>query len=178
VAVSDLPAATRSAYLSRLGIEDWQQRHPLAVEGQRRVAACAITVDWMVVSDIADAEERGQGEPEREAVLLQAMLRAIDLAPVRVAIVNGVQTLTDIEQQIELLQPKVILAVGRRAAQSLLVTDTPIGKLRGQLHAFGARRIPLVVTYHPAYLLRSPSEKRKAWEDLKFARQTAGGVFQ
>ena len=72
-------------------------------------------------------------------------------------------------RQIELLRPKIILAVGRIAAQNLLKTDTPIGKLRGQLHSYGPQAIPVVVTYHPAYLLRSPSEKRKAWDDLQFA---------
>jgi DNA polymerase len=80
-----------------------------------------------------------------------------------------------LERQIALLNPAIMLAVGRIAAQNLLATDTPIGRLRGRVHAFGARRIPLVVTYHPAYLLRSPTEKRKAWEDLKFARRVAAG---
>jgi uracil-DNA glycosylase len=69
-----------------------------------------------------------------------------------------------------------MLAVGRIAAQNLLATETPIGKLRGSVHAFGKAGIPLVVTYHPAYLLRSPTEKRKAWEDLKFARRVAAGT--
>jgi uracil-DNA glycosylase family 4 len=73
-------------------------------------------------------------------------------------------------RQIALIAPRVILAVGRISAQNLLATDTPIGRLRGRLHHFGELNTPLVVTYHPAYLLRSPGEKRKAWEDLKFAR--------
>ena len=73
-----------------------------------------------------------------------------------------------LQRQIALIQPKIILAVGRIAAQNLLQTDTPIGKLRGQVHRY--RDIPLVVTYHPAYLLRTPGDKRKAWEDLKLAR--------
>jgi uracil-DNA glycosylase family 4 len=64
--------------------------------------------------------------------------------------------------------------VGSVAAQNLLGTDAPVGRLRGRVHAFGAARTPLVVTYHPAYLLRSPGEKRRAWEDLKFARRIAG----
>jgi DNA polymerase len=75
-----------------------------------------------------------------------------------------------LQRQIELLAPRMMLAVGRIAAQNLLSTDTPLGKLRGRLHEFGPGRIPLVVTYHPAYLLRSPGEKRKAWIDLKFLR--------
>jgi DNA polymerase len=94
-----------------------------------------------------------------------------DPAPTEVA-----QCLPYLERQIALLRPSLMLAVGRIAAQNLLATETPIGKLRGQVHSFGAARIPLVVTYHPAYLLRSPTEKRKAWEDLKFARRVAVGA--
>jgi uracil-DNA glycosylase family 4 len=75
-----------------------------------------------------------------------------------------------LQRQIDLIQPRLILTVGGIAAQNLLATQTPVGRLRGQVHRFGARGTPLVVTYHPAYLLRSPGEKRKAWADLKFAR--------
>jgi DNA polymerase len=78
-------------------------------------------------------------------------------------------------RQIELINPRLLLCVGRIAAQSLLNTDTPIGKLRGKLHALdtgGPASRPLIVTYHPAYLLRSPLEKRKAWADLVLALQT------
>ena len=76
-----------------------------------------------------------------------------------------------LERQIALIRPRLILAVGRIAAHNLLATDTPIGKLRGLVHRFGPARIPLVVVYHPAYLLRSPREKRKAWDDLRLARR-------
>jgi DNA polymerase len=76
-----------------------------------------------------------------------------------------------LHRQIELIQPRLMLAVGRIAAQNLLATDTPIGKLRGVVHRFGAQQTPLIVTYHPAYLLRSPGEKRKVWGDMKFLRQ-------
>ena len=65
-------------------------------------------------------------------------------------------------------------AVGRIAAQNLLGTDSPVGRLRGRRHSLG--EVPLVVTYHPAYLLRSPSQKRKAWEDLSMASAIAGGA--
>jgi DNA polymerase len=65
-----------------------------------------------------------------------------------------------------------MLAVGRIAAQNLLATDAPLARLRGKLHRFGESDTPLVITYHPAYLLRTPADKRKAWEDLKFARAT------
>jgi DNA polymerase len=72
-----------------------------------------------------------------------------------------------LKRQIELVNPEVILCVGRIAAQRLLGTDVPIGRLRGRVHWLDGRRV--VVTYHPAYLLRSPGEKRKSWEDLKLA---------
>jgi uracil-DNA glycosylase family 4 len=70
------------------------------------------------------------------------------------------------QRQIQLVQPRLILVVGRIAAHNLLNVDTPIGKLRGQVHHYGAQQIPVVVTYHPAYLLRSPTQKRKSWADL------------
>jgi DNA polymerase len=73
-------------------------------------------------------------------------------------------------RQIGLLRPRLMLAVGRIAAQNLLSTDMPLGRLRGKVHYFGELNTPLIVTYHPAYLLRTPADKRKAWEDLKFAR--------
>jgi DNA polymerase len=69
------------------------------------------------------------------------------------------------------VNPAIILAVGRIAAQLLLDTETPVGRLRGTVHQLD--KIPLVVTYHPAYLLRSPSQKRKSWDDLCLARQIA-----
>lgn len=75
-----------------------------------------------------------------------------------------------LERQIALIRPRIIVAVGRVAAQNLLQTDTPIGRMRGRVYRFGPQSIPLIVTYHPAYLLRSPGEKRKAWADLQFAQ--------
>lgn len=150
--------------------------------------------EWLVVGEAPGAEEDRQGEPfvGRAGGLLNSMLRGIGLARDQVFIANVLkcrppnnrdpkpeeveQCLPYLERQIELLQPKIMLAVGRIAAQNLLATDTPIGKLRGHVHRFGAAGIPLVVTYHPAYLLRSPTEKRKAWEDLKFARWVASGA--
>jgi uracil-DNA glycosylase len=145
--------------------------------------------DWLIVGEAPGAEEDQQGEPfvGRAGLLLNSMLRAIGLAREQVFIANILKCrppgnrdpapaevaccLPYLERQIELVKPRILLAVGRIAAQNLLATDTPIGKLRGQLHHFGRAQTPLVVTYHPAYLLRSPGEKRKAWEDLKFARR-------
>jgi uracil-DNA glycosylase family 4 len=83
-----------------------------------------------------------------------------------------------LKQQTALIAPRLMLAVGRIAAQNLLATETPIGKLRGAVHAFGEQRIPLIVTYHPAYLLRSPSEKRRVWTDLKFVRNELARLRQ
>jgi uracil-DNA glycosylase len=149
---------------------------------------------WLVVGEAPGAEEDRQGEPfvGRAGGLLNSMLRGIGLAREQVFIANVLkcrppnnrdpkpeevaQCLPYLTRQVALLRPRIMLAVGRIAAQNLLATDTPIGKLRGSVHAFGAERIPLVVTYHPAYLLRSPTEKRKAWEDLKFARRVANGA--
>jgi DNA polymerase len=74
-----------------------------------------------------------------------------------------------LQRQIALIRPRLILAVGRVAAQNLLKTDLPLGRLRGRVHHYGPQRIPVIVTYHPAYLLRTPADKRKAWEDLRFA---------
>jgi DNA polymerase len=82
-----------------------------------------------------------------------------------------------LKRQIELIQPKLMLAVGRIAAQNLLGTDRSLAQLRGKVHAFGEAGTPLIVTYHPAYLLRVPADKRKAWEDLKFARSVFQGLI-
>ena len=67
------------------------------------------------------------------------------------------------------MQPRVILAMGRFAVQSLLASDEPIGRLRGRVHTY--QGVPLVVTYHPAYLLRNPEDKGRAWDDLCLARE-------
>jgi DNA polymerase len=77
-----------------------------------------------------------------------------------------------LERQIDLIQPALILAVGRIAAHNLLHSDLQVGRLRGRVHRYGQRQIPLIVTYHPAYLLRSPLEKRKVWDDLQLAQET------
>jgi uracil-DNA glycosylase len=145
--------------------------------------------DWLVIGEAPGAEEDRRGEPFVGAAgqLLDAMLRAIGLDRTRnVYIANVLKSrppgnrdpkpeevaacLPYLVRQIALLRPKIMLAVGRIAAQNLLGTDAPLGRLRGRVHYFGELNTPLVVTYHPAYLLRTPGDKRKAWEDLKFAR--------
>jgi uracil-DNA glycosylase family 4 len=145
--------------------------------------------EWLIVGEAPGAEEDRQGEPfvGRAGVLLNSMLRAIGLAREQVYIANvlkcrppgnrdpnageAAECLPYLEQQIALLKPKLMLAVGRIAAQNLLHTDMTLGRLRQQVHRFGLSQVPLVATYHPAYLLRTPTDKRKAWEDLKFARE-------
>jgi DNA polymerase len=145
--------------------------------------------DLLIIGEAPGAEEDRQGEPfvGRAGILLNAMLRAINFDRGDVYIANilkcrppanrdpkpeeTAQCTPYLERQIELLAPRAALAVGRIAAQHLLQTDVPIGRLRGQVFRFGARGIPLVVTYHPAYLLRSPSAKSKAWQDLCLLRQ-------
>lgn len=145
--------------------------------------------DWLIIGEAPGADEDREGEPfvGRAGQLLTQMLRAIGLAREEVFIANilkcrppnnrdpkkeEVQACNAyLHRQIELLEPKIVLALGRIAAQSLMNSDVPIGKMRGKLYNLEANNIPLVVTYHPAYLLRSPKEKRKVWEDLKFARQ-------
>jgi uracil-DNA glycosylase family 4 len=154
----------------------------------------SVEATWLIVGEAPGAEEDRQGEPfvGRAGQLLNAMLRAIGLQREQVFIANvlkcrpprnrdpapleAAQCLPYLEQQIALLKPRIMLAVGRISAQNLLKTDLSLGRLRGQVHHFGVSRVPLVVTYHPAYLLREPAEKRKAWEDLQFAREVYSGV--
>ena len=146
--------------------------------------------EWLVIGEAPGADEDRQGEPfvGRAGKLLDAMLLAIELPRQQVYIANILKCRPPnnrdpapeearccrpfLDRQIALIRPKIILAVGRIAAQNLLATDTPIGKLRGKVHRLPDAAIPVVVTYHPAYLLRSPREKRRAWDDLRLARRT------
>ncbi len=145
--------------------------------------------EWLIIGEAPGADEDRMGEPfvGRAGQLLTSMLRATGLAREEVFIANILkcrppnnrdpqaneinQCSSYLRQQIELIQPKIILVVGRIAAQSLLSVDTPIGKMRGQKFIYQDTSIPVIATYHPAYLLRSPQQKRKAWDDLKFAMQ-------
>jgi len=152
--------------------------------------------DLMIVGEAPGADEDRQGEPfvGRAGQLLNLMLAAIGLEREQVFIANILkcrppgnrdprpeETLRCepyLMRQIALVRPRVLLLVGRISAQKLLKTDDPIGKLRGRWFEFGPDQIPLTVTYHPAYLLRSPEQKSKAWQDLlkvtRRLRETAG----
>ncbi len=150
---------------------------------------------WLVIGEAPGIDEDRQGEPfvGRAGQLLNAMLKAMGLSREQVYIANILKSrppgnrdprpeearecLPYLYRQIELINPRLILCVGRVAAQTLLGTDTPIGKLRGNLHHLppvhpSGQPRPMIVTYHPAYLLRSPAEKRKSWSDLVMAMQT------
>mgnify|MGYP001230936291 FL=1 len=139
----------------------------------------------MVIGEAPGADEDRQGEPfvGRAGQLLNTMLRAAGFERPQVYIANVLKCrppnnrdpateetdrcLPYLLRQIELVNPAVILCLGRIAAQRLLERDETIARMRGRIHRLGNR--PVVVTYHPAYLLRSPTEKRKSWEDLKLA---------
>jgi len=150
---------------------------------------------WMIVGEAPGEQEDRKGEPfvGKAGQLLDNMLRALGLtrgeadAEHQVFIANTLKCrppgnrnpepdeLAQCEpflvRQIELVKPKIILAMGRFAVQSLLKSGEPIGRLRGRVHEY--QGVPLVVTYHPAYLLRNPQDKVRAWEDLCLAAQVA-----
>ena len=150
------------------------------------------TADWMVIGEAPGQTEDEQGKPfvGKAGQLLTEMLRAVGLEREEVFITNILKCRPPgnrdpkpdevascsgyLRQQRELIKPKIILAVGSISAQTLLKTDAPIGKLRGKVHDWDG--IPLVVVYHPAYLLRSLLEKRKAWQDLQLALQTVNEI--
>ena len=152
------------------------------------------SADWMIVGEAPGQEEDRRGEPfvGRAGKLLDEMLRAVGLDRGSVFIANILKCRPPnnrdpasdeaascrqfLERQIELVAPKIILAAGRIAAQHLLNTDAPVGRMRGQKHYLGDGQLPVVVTYHPAYLLRSPTQKSKAWQDLLLARQLLEGT--
>ncbi len=144
--------------------------------------------DWMLIGEAPGYNEDLQGEPfvGQAGLLLTEMIRAMGLERGSVYIANILKCkLPDernpkveeikacgnyLQRQIQLVQPKIILAIGRVVAQTLLATKKPLAKLRGIPHQIAG--IPLIVVYHPAYLLRSLLEKRNAWEDIQLAIET------
>jgi DNA polymerase len=139
--------------------------------------------DLLIIGEAPGRDEDLQGEPfvGRAGQLLNAMLAAIGLDREQVYIANILKCRPPdnrdprpeeaaacnpwLQQQIELIQPAVILALGRIAAHNLLSSEQSLAALRGKQHSYAG--IPLLVSYHPAYLLRRPLEKRKSWQDLK-----------
>lgn len=147
----------------------------------------------MVIGEAPGADEDRQGEPfvGRAGQLLNGMLEAIGFTREQVYIANIIKCRPPgnrdphadeaaackgyLLRQIELIDPTLILAVGRVSAHNLLGTEEAVGRLRGRTHQFQPGDVPLIVTYHPAYLLRRPEEKAKAWQDLQAAYKVLQG---
>ena len=168
-------------------------------DSERRVDNCGSVTfggsahpDWMIIGEAPGAEEDACGEPfvGQAGRLLDAMLASVGLSRERNVFIANVlkcrppgnrdpaadevmQCLPFLHRQIELLAPRMILVVGKFASAALLGREATIASLRGKEHrvSIAGRAIPVVVTYHPAYLLRSPQEKAKAWTDLCLARR-------
>ncbi len=149
--------------------------------------------DWMLIGEAPGAEEDRLGDPfvGQAGRLLDNMLAAIDLHRARNVYIANVlkcrppgnrnpepaevaKCSPHLLRQIELVKPKLILAMGRFAAQTLLATDASIASLRGKVHRYAG--VPLIVTYHPAYLLRTLPDKAKAWQDLVFAKKSISSL--
>ena len=147
--------------------------------------------NWLFIGEAPGQNEDLQGEPfvGRAGKLLDKIIAALGMEREQVFIANVLKCRPpdnrdplpgEIEQcepylhrQLAVIKPKVIVALGRISAQALLKTNEPLSKLRGSVHRYGPDNIPLVVTYHPAYLLRSPGQKAKVWEDLWQAKMIA-----
>jgi uracil-DNA glycosylase family 4 len=189
-------ATSRAARILQLGWPELKSRVAACTDCRLR-ATCSQTVfgvgderaRWLLVGEAPGAEEDRLGEPfvGQAGKLLDNMLAAIGLRrgedvyianvlkcrppgnrnpdPSEVAVCAPY-----LQRQIALIEPKLILAMGRFAAQTLLGTDASIGSLRGTVHRHAG--VPLIVTYHPAYLLRNLTDKAKAWADLRFAART------
>lgn len=191
------PAPVSDAEAAAIARMDWDELEASIREctrcglcRQRKQAVPGVgdrSADWMVVGEGPGAEEDLRGEPFVGAAgkLLDAMLASIGQDRGKgVYIANAVKCrppnnrtpepdevracMPYLRRQIELVSPRLILAMGRPAAQSILEQEVKIGPARGR--RFEYRGVPVVVSYHPAYLLRTPADKSKAWEDLCFAQ--------
>jgi DNA polymerase len=191
-----LPAGSRDERIARMGWDELKAEVAKCTACGLR-AGCTQTVfgvgdekaEWLLVGEAPGAEEDRLGEPfvGQAGKLLDNMLAAIGLARGRnVYIANTLKCRPPgnrnpepeemaqcgpfLLRQIALIRPRLILAMGRFAVQSLLQTDASIASLRGRLHRYAG--VPLIVTYHPAYLLRNLPDKAKSWADLRFAMKT------
>ncbi len=154
---------------------------------QAVLGAGSQTASWMLVTEAPNEADEMAGQPfmgesgrlltemlfaaglSRESVYITPVVKCRPVGDRKPAVAELDSCKGYLDRQVELVVPKIVLAVGRVAAQSLLNTDRPLSELRGQVHQYGAAKTPLVVIYHPAYLLRSLTEKRKAWSDLQLA---------
>ncbi|WP_423821025.1 uracil-DNA glycosylase [Salinisphaera sp. SPP-AMP-43] len=192
-------AAESSADGAELGALDWRGLEAYLGRQDHRGASRPVfgigarDADVLIVGEAPGANEDAQGVPfvGRAGKLLDRMLFAIGCSrDTNVYITNickfrppdnrdptADEVAADwpiLERQIDLMAPKLVVAVGRVAAQTLLDCQTPLGKLRGRLHRYPRRELDVLVTYHPAYLLRSPDQKNKAWADLKIIARHIG----
>lgn len=186
------PERTTNDDVTGLGWEHLEAR----VAGCRQCALCETRTqtvfgvgdrqaELMIIGEAPGADEDRQGEPfvGRAGQLLTAMLAAIGLKRDQVYIANvlkcrppgnrnpGQQEAAAcrayLDRQIALVAPRLILSVGKVSAHHLLQSDAPVGRLRGRTQSMPGSEVPVQVTYHPAYLLRQPAEKAKAWADLQ-----------
>jgi len=199
----DASADPRAARIARLDwdelVAETAQCRACPLGERRKQAVFGVGhrhAEWMLVGEAPGAEEDARGEPfvGQAGKLLDNMLASIGLSregatPQSVFIANVLKCRPPnnrnpepsevarcepfLKRQVELIAPKLVLVMGRFAAQALLGTDASIASLRGQVHHIdvAGRRVPVVVTYHPAYLLRNLGDKAKAWADLCFARE-------
>jgi uracil-DNA glycosylase family 4 len=148
--------------------------------------------DLMLITEAPKENEEVQGKPfvDQIGTLFDHMLYAIDLKRESIYITNVIKCSTDknptakqlaacdnfLQQQIALIKPKLIVVTGRIAAHYLLKNDDLMNKLRGQVFEYGDKKIPLIVTYHPKYLLHRPTEKANAWQDLQLIAKTLANL--
>lgn len=149
--------------------------------------------EWMIIGEGPGEQEDLKGEPfvGPAGRLLDNMLRAAGRARGEGAYIANIvkcrppgnrnprpeeaaSCMPYLKRQITLIRPRLIIAVGGVAAQNLLGTDAPVGRMRGRVHTMPELDIPVIVTYHPAYLLRTPQQKRRAWDDLQLALGVTG----
>ena len=153
-----------------------------------------VRAEWLFVGEAPGAEEDAKGEPfvGQAGRLLDSMLAALGMNRIKAVYIANVlkcrppgnraptpleveACLPYLDRQIALIQPKLIVALGKSAATTLLHAEATIASLRGRVHRY--KGVPLIVTYHPAYLLRNLPDKAKAWEDLCLARATLRGIL-
>lgn len=185
--VSQLDWRALQAKVSTCTLCDLQQSRTQTVFGAGNQQA-----DLLIIGEAPGTEEDQQGEPfvGQTGQLLNAMLKAIKFSRQSVYITNILKCQPPnnrppksaeaalcsqyLKRQIELIQPKLILAVGSLAAQDLLQTTNSLSELRGQLHQYTPTNTPMITTYHPTHLLQTPLDKAKAWQDLLFVQRTLG----
>jgi len=201
--VADVPEQIQEQKSSNVQEMDWTQLKAKVAgcTDCKLRAGCQQTVfgigdekaDWLLVGEAPGSEEDRLGEPfvGQAGKLLDNMLAAVSLDRGRNVYIANVlkcrppgnrnpepdevaKCLPHLLRQIGLIQPRLILAMGRFASQALLGTDATIASLRGRVHQYAG--VPLIVTYHPAYLLRNLPDKAKAWADLRFAVRTLSGT--